>query len=344
VIDKIRMGPACYHVLHVMPPMTAHEMNFFVDEGLVDDHGRPAYEILPGGMSPFNAEKIALAQSMKEKGAHIAMDVKPSTVMYLNRRGANLRIIAGWRNQQPNWVMGKSDIKNLSDLRGRLVGLKDFGNIRYWALAYWIKEAGLDPRTDVRYIRGVSDGPTALREGRVDAGFVPISEGKGMLEDGFNMLIDISKQYPRGRPDRIIVATEELIQERPEWVKAYVKGMIRSYWFMRTMPDNYGYLSNLERRMRTLSHDPEEQVIPLSCRTTAHCEEMPFPIDGMPSNFDGYLQEWVDLGELEEEDTKHLEESLRLDITKEAFEELANDPQRQPELERVKEVVSRIGF
>ena len=344
MIDKVRMGPACYHVLHVLPPMVAHEMNFFVDEGLVDGDGRPAYELLAGGMAPFNAEKIALAQSMKEKGATIAMDVKPSTVMYLNRRGASLRIIAGWRNQQPNWVMGRSDIKDLANLRGRIVGLKDFGNIRYWALAYWIKEAGLDPQGDVRYIRGVSDGATALRAGRVEAAFVPVNEGPALLDEGFNLLIDLSKQYPQGRPDRIIVATEGLIQERPEWVKAYVKGMIRAYWFMRTMPENHRYLISLERRMRMQSHDPEERAIALSCRTPAHCEEMPFPIDGMPSNFEGYLQEWVDLGELEPADLEFLQQSLRLDITKAAFDELAGRPELQPELERAREVAGRIGF
>jgi len=190
------MGPACYHVLHVLPIVTAHEMNFFVDEGLVDASGRPAYDILPGGMSPFNAEKIALAQSMKEKGATIAMDVKPSTVVYLNRRGANLRIVAGWRNQQPNMVMAKPEVKNLADLKGRLVGLKDFGNIRFWALAYWIKESGLEPREDVNYIRGVSDGATALREGRVDAAFVACSEAPEMLAEGYKTLIDLSKAYP----------------------------------------------------------------------------------------------------------------------------------------------------
>ena len=344
MIDKVRMGPACYHVLHVLPPTTAHEMNFFVDEGLVDEHGRPAYEILPGGMSPFNAEKIALAQSMKEKGATIAMDVKPSTVMYLNRRGANLRIVAGWRNQQPQWVMGKSDIKDLAGLRGRVVGLKDFGNIRYYALAYWLKESGLEPKEDVRYVRGVSDGTTALREGRVDAGFVPATEGKELLDEGFNLLINLAKQYPKGRPDRIIVATQELLDQREDWVVSYVKGMIRSYWFMRTMPDNFRYVHNLERRMRMQSHDPEERTIRLSCETPAHCEEMPFPIDGMPSNFEDYLQEWVDLGELEVEDTKCLEQSLRLDVTKAAFDDLAARPELQPDLDRAREVAKRIGF
>ena len=42
---------------------------------------------------------------MKAKGACIAMDVKPSSVVYLNRRGADLRIIAGLGNQQPSWVI-----------------------------------------------------------------------------------------------------------------------------------------------------------------------------------------------------------------------------------------------
>src|SRR6476469_1923986 len=117
MITKVRMGPACYHVLHILPPMVAHEMNYFVDEGLVDAHGNPAYELLSGGLAPFNAEKTSLAQAMKEKGVQIAMDVKPSSVVYLNRRGANLRIIAGWRNQQSNWVMGKPDIRDLAGLR-----------------------------------------------------------------------------------------------------------------------------------------------------------------------------------------------------------------------------------
>src|SRR5262249_34656417 len=152
-----------------------------------------------------------------------------------------------------------------------------------------------------------------------------------MLAEGYRTLIDLSARYPRGRPDRIIVATEDLIEERPEWVKAFVRGMIRSYWFMRIMPDNHRYLANLERRRRMLSSDPEERVIPLSCKTPAMCEEMPFPVDGMPSGFAGYLQEWVDLGELDQEDVRHLDESLRLDITEAAFAELAARPELQPE-------------
>src|SRR5262249_4465231 len=155
---------------------------------------------------------------------------------------------------------------------------------------------------DVRFIRGVSDGTAALRSGQVDAAFISISETPELLAEGYKTLIDLAARYPRGRPDRIIVATEQLIEERPDWIKAFVKGMIRAYSLMRLMPENHHYLVNLERRRRLLSYDPEEQKILLSCRTPENCEEMPFPIDGMPSGFAGYLQEWVDLGELDQED------------------------------------------
>jgi hypothetical protein len=46
---KLRFGPACYHVLHMIPIQVAHEMNFFYDCGLRDEDGKPDYEIVRGG-------------------------------------------------------------------------------------------------------------------------------------------------------------------------------------------------------------------------------------------------------------------------------------------------------
>jgi hypothetical protein len=43
---KLRIAPTCYHVLHLIPVMSAHEMGFFYDEGLKSDDGLPAYTIL----------------------------------------------------------------------------------------------------------------------------------------------------------------------------------------------------------------------------------------------------------------------------------------------------------
>jgi hypothetical protein len=110
------------------------------------------------------------------------------------------------------------------------------------------------------------------------------------------------------------------------------------------MPDHYVYLRNLERRMRMQSNDPEERTIPLSMRSPDHCERMPFPIDGLASGFDGYLQEWVDLGELDQEDARMIEQSVRADITQQAFDDLAQREELKPQLERMRDVVRRVGY
>ena len=47
---KLRIAPTCYHMLHQVPVMTAHEMNFFYDEGLVTPHGTLGYEMLTDSM------------------------------------------------------------------------------------------------------------------------------------------------------------------------------------------------------------------------------------------------------------------------------------------------------
>jgi hypothetical protein len=134
------------------------------------------------------------------------------------------------------------------------------------------------------------------------------------------------------------------------------------------MPEHFFYLHNLERRMRLRpiedagiplpnpdtvgggrrgrmrSFDPEECLVPPLCRTPRHCEELPFPIDGLPSGFDEYARQAVAVGELDEEDARALEASLCLDLTREAFAELAARPDLQSDLQRVREVVGRVGF
>ncbi len=50
---KLRIAPTCYHVLHLFPVMSAHEMGFFYDEGLKSEDGAPGYEIPRQAMVPF---------------------------------------------------------------------------------------------------------------------------------------------------------------------------------------------------------------------------------------------------------------------------------------------------
>ena len=197
-------------------------MNFFYDEGLRDEDGKPKYEIVRGGMAPFMFEKETLAQRIKELDIDVAMDVKPSTVAYLQKQGHELFIVAGWRNNQPNHVMAKKDIKSLEELKGKRIGVIDLDDNLATVLRPWLKRAGLDPYNDVTWVRGNSPHGAGerLRAGLIDVAFQDPKDARMLRNEGFNDLFDVAAHYPKGRPDRVNVATGRALKEKPEMVKA----------------------------------------------------------------------------------------------------------------------------
>src|SRR5437773_12526326 len=267
---KLRIAPTCYHVLHLIPVMSAHEMGFFYDEGLKSEGGLPAYTILRQAMVPFGLEKMGISQAMKEQSVEIALDVQSRTVFFQRARGADLYIISGWRNQQPYVWIGAPHIKSLKDLKGKRVGISDFNSIRHWAIQIQLKKAGLDLERDVEWVRiGVAARlhKEAIRSGRVECAPVPTWDAEDLKKEGCNVLVSPANQYPDGRPERIIAATGRILEEKPDLVKSFLKALVRAYTFVRDMPKNYEYINHLEKRLRLLSADPEERVVTDAPRT-----------------------------------------------------------------------------
>lgn len=342
---KLRVAPTCYHVLHLVPVMAAQEMNFFYDEGLRGEDGFPAFEIIRESMVPFGLENLGISQAMKEKSVDIALDVQTRTVFFQRARGADLYIIAGWRNQHIHVWMGTPEIKSLRDLKGKRIGISDFRSNRHWGISIWVRKAGLDPDRDVEWVRGIFHPIhiEALRSGKVDCAPVTVWEAEELKKEGFNPLVTLQEQYPNGRPERIIAATGRILEERPDLVKAFLKGMIRSYWFMRDQPKNFEYVYNLERRLRQQTSDPEERKVKFACASPVHLEAMPFPIDGLPTGFEDLLREEKAAGDLNY-DVPSVKDVCALDLVREAYEELKQRDDLKPEFERVDAAVKRWGY
>jgi ABC-type nitrate/sulfonate/bicarbonate transport system substrate-binding protein len=342
---KLRIGPTCYHVLHQVPVMTAHEMNFLYDEGLRTADGSPAYELLTDSMVPFGLEKLGISQAMKEKSVDIALDVQSRTVFYQRARGADLYIIAGWRNQHTNVWVAPPHIKSLTDLKGKRVGISDFNSIRHWAIQIQLKKAGLDLERDIQWVRiGVNSRlhRDAIRNGKVECAPVPPWYAEDLKKEGCNALVSPADQYPDGRPERIIAATGRILEEHPEMVKSFLKGMIRAYWFVRDMPKNYEYISNLEKRLRLSSPDPEERVVS-HLRSERDLEAMPFPLDGKATGFEDMLKEEERLGELNY-DVPAIKDVCAQDLVNEAFEELRERRELDAEFQRLSRIAERWGY
>ena len=119
-----------------------------------------------------------------------------------------------------------------------------------------LKRAGMDPLNDIHWIRGnnPSNAAERLRAGVVDAIFQDPSDAKALSADGFSDVFDIAAHYPKGRPDRVNVATGKALQDKPEMVKACIKGMIRAYWYMRKQPETFDQCLQVERRLRLNPH------------------------------------------------------------------------------------------
>lgn len=342
---KLIIAPACYHVLHLIPIRVADEMNFFIDEGLRDDDGNPTYEIVTGGLAPFTFETETLGQAIKESGIDVAMDVHPSTVAHQSRRGHELFIVAGWRNNQANHVVAKKPIATLADLKGKRVGLIDFKDNLFLIVAPWLRKAGLDPFEDVIWVRGVDPArsPGALRNGEVDAIFCHPIDLPGLVSEGFNDVWDSAAHYPQGRPDRCIVATGKALREKRNQLRSCLKGMLRAYWFMRSV-ENHPYLLQLERRLRRQSRDADERKRKPLLSSAPRLEYLPFPYDGLATGLAEYLQESVELELVDSQDTLQLDNIDRQDIMNEGFAELSSRPELQNDLQRAKEMHARIGY
>jgi ABC-type nitrate/sulfonate/bicarbonate transport system substrate-binding protein len=342
---KLRIAPTCYHMLHQVPVRAAHEMNFFYDEGLKTKDGCLAYELVTDSMVPFGLEKLGISQAMKEKSVDIALDVQSRTIFYQRGRGADIYIIAGWRNQHTNLWVGPPHIKSLQELKGKRVGISDFNSIRHWAIQIQLKKAGLDLERDVEWVRvGVNSKfhVEAIRNGRVECAPVPPWYAEDLIKEGCNVLVSPADQYPNGRPERIIAATGRILEERPDMVRAFLKGMIRSYWFVRDMPKNYEYITNLEKRIRLLSPDPEERVVQVP-RSLRDLEAMPFPLDGRASGFEDMLKEEERLGELNY-NVPPIKEVVAQDLVDEAFRELRGRKELDEEFQRLKKAEARWGY
>jgi hypothetical protein len=343
---KLRIAPMCYHVLHLFPVISAHEMNFFYDEGLKTADGSLAYQILRDPMVPFGLEKLGISQAMKEKSVDIALDVQSRTIFFQRSRGADIYIIAGWRNQHTSTWVGPPHIKSLQDLKGNRVGISDFNSIRHWGIQVQLRKAGLDIEKDVEWVRcGVSTRVLveALRQGRVECAPVSSVIAENLKKEGCNILVVPQETYPNGRPERIIAATGRILEERPDLVKNFLKGLIRSYWFVRDMPKNFEYIHTLDKRLRIQTPDPEERIHDPNRYTTDDLESMPFPLDGLATGFEDMLREEKLIGGLEY-DVPPIKDVCAQDLAEEAYKELRGRKELDDEYQRVQAVAKRWGY
>ena len=309
--DTIVVSRNHYHAFHLLAPVVAQEQGFF--EGIT-------VEIQPDELVPEITDGNQMLARMRAEGIDIMVDARPRVLFNQDSPEEGLVMIGGWMeggNVEAKLVAGP-DVQTVADLRGKRLSTTTRIAENAVALEYWLHREGLDPETDVEWVLGLSRAtlaPAALREGRIDAGSVGPGQVSELEQEGYHVLLDWAEVYPNGRPERVIVATQELLETNPEGVKAFLRGMIRAYRLINDWQNNDDFLGPIMQSLKDNARDPggeDYQDSPL-------LEDGMTPVEAMQTMLDEAIQmDQADAGLL-------LETVVNLAPLRETIQELAQE-------------------
>lgn len=331
-----------YHVGQQVAVYVAKEQGYFKEEGLekFDYDGR--------GLIPATIEKYGLGPAMVEHGADIVTAVDVSAAIYQRSLDADVYIVGGWRYDPDLKWYSQKGISDIRQLKGHRLGIREREGLVYGFMANLLLQAGIDPEKEVTWVYdpvfGYGNDPKhvdMLRSGVVDAvpSFPPFS--KQLEAEGFPIVMDPRVVFPR-RPGKVTVATKRTIESRADELRAYFRGIIRAFWFMRDTA-NFDYLRKLESRLRRESRNDEEREL-FIVTSLEKVDGWALPIDGgvTADSLKRIIQGIMAIGDLKA--PIDAESLLRDSAVKEAFQELLKRPALQSAYEKVKLVVKKYGF
>ena len=316
-----------YHVGHQIAIFVAEEQGFFREEGLRE------YEYDPRGLIPGPLERDGLAMAITNHGVDIATAVDVEAAIYQRSLGADIYIVGGWRYTPFLRWYGAKHVTDRSKLRGGRIGMREKEGLVQVFITDALREAGVDPENDVQWIYdpvfGYRNNPAhmeMLRTGKVEAITSQPPFSDQLESEGYPMILDPNTVFPR-RPGKLTVATGQTIEKRADELRAYLRAIIRAFWFMRDAK-NFEYLRDLEKRLRkTNTHNEDERGVVAIVTAPDRVESWAIPVDGgiAPEAVQRIADEMLKAGKLSR--SMSAKDILRDDAVKRAYHEVSGRPE-----------------
>ncbi|HEX9455430.1 MAG TPA: ABC transporter substrate-binding protein [Candidatus Binatia bacterium] len=152
--------------------------------------------------------------------------------------GARVAFIIGILNRAVLSVYSKPELKQLNDLRGKILGVTLPGSTTDLTAKILLQQAGMVPGKDVQitHLQGMPDVITALSQGRIDAGIISAPTTLKARQAGLKELVDItSRNVPMIHAG--LATTRDFIKSSPDKVRRYVQAYIEANKIARTDPE-----------------------------------------------------------------------------------------------------------
>jgi len=152
--------------------------------------------------------------------------------------GARVAFIIGILNRAVLSIYSKPALKQLSDLKGKVLGVTLPGSTTDMAARMLLQQAGMTAGKDVQitHLQGMPDMITALSQGRIDAGIVSAPTTLRAKQAGLIELVDITaRNVPMIHAG--LATTRDFIKSNPDKVRRYVQAYAEATQIARTDPE-----------------------------------------------------------------------------------------------------------
>jgi ABC-type nitrate/sulfonate/bicarbonate transport system substrate-binding protein len=216
--DKIRIGFAPGASSTALP--LAQNKGFFREEGLEAEIIRMSSTVAAAALASGEADYV------------IGMSALRGAI-----QGLPLKVVASYIQGSTQTLVARSDIKSVSELRGRTITIGTPGGSPDRHARLMIKHFGLQPDKDVKFASGgLTEGRLArLQQGLIEATVVPVPLDLQAKKLGLNVLARAYEifTYPEGG----LVTTTMKIKGSPDEVKRVIRAGIKASRYIKANRD-----------------------------------------------------------------------------------------------------------
>lgn len=161
-----------------------------------------------------------------------------TSFMALYDAGVPITIIAGG-GIEGCALVSQPGLDTPEKLKGKVLGTFQLDTLEVMPFDY-LKRAGISFNDlTIRYLGGMAEAAEMFRAGAIDVFCTIEPYASALLNDvpGSHLLTDGTDMYGAGYTDCVLAARTDLITERPEALKALIKGMMRAQYMAENDPE-----------------------------------------------------------------------------------------------------------
>ena len=236
--EKIRIGVPLFPTVS-FPVFIAQEKGIFEKNGLKS-------EIIRINSEPTTYQALISGDIDATSGA-------PTGLVQSNLQGVAVVSLGSWDNLVSYTLATREKIEDLSQLKGKKIGINRLGGKSSLILRVMLEDAGLNTTKDVTLLQlgGSQERLAALMRGGIDAAPVDFAFEPKMKQLGFFLVAGKKTPFMNGP---ITVKASSLQSSRPKWVR-FVKSYLEATHYLVTNKEG-----SIEVLRRAIQIDDKETL------------------------------------------------------------------------------------